>query len=358
MPVPYRSETMKSNVKKLKNCKHMMEVELPPDRVKEEFEKVYQDIGKVASIPGFRPGKAPRDLLEKHFGKTAQEEVIKKLIPETYRKILEEHKLDPIGYPDISDVKLDSEGFSYKASIEIRPKVQLKKYKGLKLKKKIVDVKEEDVVKNLEYLRELHGQKVPKKEGEEKETVLPQLDDEFAKDVGFENLEKLKESIRQNLKARLESEAESDVEMQLISQLLDMIDFEIPETLVNSEKERLLHDADMRLKYIEALQKKGDSEKKFELTDKDKKELEENAYKQAVRQVKAFFILDSIAQAEKIYVDNNEFEHYIGDMAGRYKKTKTEMRDYLEKHHLLDEIAVNLRNRKVMELLLKEAKTE
>ena len=160
---------MKSSIKKLKNCKHALEVSLPAEKVKEAFDVVYGDIGKYASVPGFRQGKAPRDLLELHYSKTAREEVLKKLIPETYEKILEEHKLDPIGYPDVTDVKLDiKEGFSYKASIETRPDINLKNYKGLKLKKKSTDVKEEDLVKNMEALREMHAQNVPKEGSQDK----------------------------------------------------------------------------------------------------------------------------------------------------------------------------------------------
>ncbi len=350
---------MKSSIKKLKNCKHSFEVSLPTERVKEAFDEVYSDLGKYASVPGFRQGKAPRDLLELHYSKTAKEEVLKKLIPETYEKVLEEHKLDPLGYPDVTDVKLDmKEGFSYKASIETRPEINLKNYKGLKLKKKSVDVKEEDLAKNLEYLREMHSQNVPKEGTQEKEKVLPKLDDEFAKDLGFENLEKLKEAMRQNLKAKLEQDSEADMEVQVINNILDSVDFEVPETLVNSEKERLIKDADMRIKYMEALQKKENPDKKFTLEEKDKKELEENAFKQAARQVKAFFILDKIAQAEKIYLKEEEINEYVEGIAAQYKKTKDEIRSYLEKGHGMDELAVNMRNKKVMEFLLKEAKIE
>jgi trigger factor len=299
---------MKSTVKKLKNCKKIFEVKIPPAKLKDEFDRVYEDIKKVASVPGYRVGKAPRDLLELHYAKTAKEEVIKNLIPESYSKILEEYKLQPLGYPAITDVKMDfKEGFSYIATIETKPEFSLKNYKGLKLKKKPVEVKDEDVNKNLETLREMNAQNVPKKDSEETEKILPKLDDDFAKDLGFENLERLK-------------------------------------------------DANMRLAYIGAIQEKQSPDKKFTLTDKDKKELEENAEKQAVRQVKVFFILDKIAQVEKIYLKEEDLEKRIEEMAAQYKKTKEEIRKHLEKDRMLDEMAVNMRNAKVMEFLLKEAK--
>jgi len=114
----------------------------------------------------------------------------------------------------------------------------------------------------------------------------------------------------------------------------------------------------MRIKYMESLQKKENPDKKFTLEEKDKKELEENALKQAERQVKAFFILDKIAQNEKIYLKEEEIEGYIEGLAAQYKKTKNEIRSYLEKGHGMDELAVNMRNKKVMEFLLKESKVE
>ena len=348
---------MKSSIKKLKNCKKVVEVKLPPEKVKEEFHKVYESIGKVASVPGYRVGKVPRDLLELHYAKTAKEEVIKNLVPETYRKILEQHKLDPIGYPEVSEVKLDlKEGFSYTASIETRPEFSLKNYKGLRLKKKASEVKEENVQKNLQSLREANAQNVPKKDSEQKEKVLLKLDDDFAKDMGFENLEKLKDAIRQNLKQRLELEAQTDLEMQVVNQIIDGANFDVPGSLVEAEKKRLVKDANMRISYMEEIQKKQDPEEKFTLSDKDKKELESNAEKQALRQVKAFFILDKIAQAEKIHITHQEIEKHLEALAEQYKKTKDEIRKELEKNHMLDEIAVNMRNAKVMQFLLKQAK--
>jgi len=346
---------MKSSIKKLKNCRHVVEVKLSPERIKGEFDKVYDSLKKAANVPGFRVGTAPRDLLEKHYNKTAYEEVIKKLVPETYKAIVEQYKLDPIGYPDITDLKLDMDGgFSYTASIEIRPEFSLKNYKGLKLKKKNTEVKGEDVQKNLETLRDAHAQKVPKEGSEEKEKVLPKLDDEFAKDLGFDSLIKLKDAVKTDLQHRLEHESQADLEVQVVNQLVDSVNFDIPDSLVSSEKDRLLKDAKNRIAYIEAIQKKQNPEKKFELSDKDKKELEENSQKQAVRQVKAFFILDKIAQIEKIQIKSEELDREIENMATQYQKSKKEIEDYLARNHLLDEMAVNMRNKKVMDFILKE----
>ena len=68
--------------------------------------------------------------------------------------------------------------------------------------------------------------------------------------------------------------------------------------------------------------------------------------------------MDKIAQSEKIYLKEEEIDGYIEGIAAQYKKTKDEIKSYLEKGHGMDELAVNMRNKKVMEFLLKEAKIE
>jgi len=144
--------------------------------------------------------------------------------------------------------------------------------------------------------------------------------------------------------------------MQVVNQMVDGANFEVPDSLIDSEKNRLLKDANMRIEYMQAMQKQQDPDKKFSLSDKDKAELEESTSMQAIRQVKAFFILDKIAQAEKIYIKEEDLEKRIEEMAAQYKKTKEDVRKRLEKNHGLDEMALNMRNAKVMQFLLKEAK--
>ncbi|MDZ4242556.1 MAG: trigger factor family protein, partial [Candidatus Omnitrophota bacterium] len=73
---------MKVSVKKVDSLRRELKFEIPRDRVSKKLEEIYAELGKVAKIRGFRPGKAPRHLLEQHHGPLAREEMLKKLIPE------------------------------------------------------------------------------------------------------------------------------------------------------------------------------------------------------------------------------------------------------------------------------------
>ena len=84
---------MRSNLKKLKDCKVMLEVEVEPELVENRLQSILREFQKSATLPGFRGGKAPLDLIEKKFIKEAEEEVLKTLIPEAYHASIATHKV-------------------------------------------------------------------------------------------------------------------------------------------------------------------------------------------------------------------------------------------------------------------------
>ncbi|HNV24580.1 MAG TPA: trigger factor family protein, partial [Candidatus Omnitrophota bacterium] len=91
---------MKVEIKKIDAIKRELKFQIPKEKVNATFEQVYADIGKVAKVKGFRPGKVPRPILESHYGSLAREEVLKKIIPEAYQEGLEQEKILPIDMPD------------------------------------------------------------------------------------------------------------------------------------------------------------------------------------------------------------------------------------------------------------------
>ena len=95
---------MKTKAKAVEECSTLFEIEVPKEDVDKAFDEVYGEMAKVANIPGFRTGKAPKELVKKHYSKEAKKEVINHIIPEAYQKAVEEHKIDPVGYPDITDL--------------------------------------------------------------------------------------------------------------------------------------------------------------------------------------------------------------------------------------------------------------
>jgi len=149
---------MKTKLITLKGCKRAIEVEVSADAVEGKFEEIYKEIGKAAEIPGFRKGKAPRDIVEKKYSSTASEEVLKDLVSASYEDAIRQLKIVPVDLPQILDVKLvRNQPLSYRAEVDIRPEVKLKKCKGLKIRKSKVKVEDADVEKSLSGLRELHA---------------------------------------------------------------------------------------------------------------------------------------------------------------------------------------------------------
>ena len=134
----------------------MFEIEVSPQMISRVFDEVYADMAKVANIPGFRVGKAPVDMVRLHYAKDAREEVLKRLIPEAYRQAVQQHSIEPVSFPEISDVIFEEDKpLTFKAKVDTRPKLKLKDYKGLAVDRKKVAINEADVDKTIENLREV-----------------------------------------------------------------------------------------------------------------------------------------------------------------------------------------------------------
>lgn len=144
-------------VENLAPCKKLMRVEVDSQKVDEAFATVTKDFQKHASLPGFRPGKAPRDMVLRKYEKDIEEEVKKKLISESYRDALKEQKLDVLGYPDIEEIQFGrGQALQFAATIETSPDFELPEYKGLPVQREARTVTEEDMIRALEALREQH----------------------------------------------------------------------------------------------------------------------------------------------------------------------------------------------------------
>lgn len=149
---------VKSKIKTIDECSALLEIEASRESIDRAFDEVYCEITKVANIPGFRVGKAPKDMVKLSYAKTAKDEVLKRLVPDSYRKALEEHGIVPVGMPEISDLVFeDDKPLKFKAKVEMRPKFKLKNYKGISLEKKKVSVTDEDVEKTLKSIQEMNA---------------------------------------------------------------------------------------------------------------------------------------------------------------------------------------------------------
>jgi len=183
-----------------------------------------------------------------------------------------------------------------------------------------------------------------------KEKIAPAIDDEFAKDIGgFKSLLELRGNIREELTKAKEQEVRFKTEEDLMSQLIKSVSFEAPSSMVDAEAAHMLRDAQQRLQYMGY---KVDDIQKEEAAMKDKFRDE------ATKRVKAYFILDKIAQAENLSASQEEINKRIDLMATRAKKTFEEAKKYLEENDLMEDIKAEIAQDKAMEFVVANAKIE
>lgn len=145
---------MKSTIEKLDGLARKITVEIPAEKVQQAFEKVYKGIQKKANIKGFRQGKAPMNTIKQIYGGQVQGDVINELVNEAYGEALDEHKMEPVGYPKVAFEPIDeSKPFTFTAEFEVRPDVQVKKFEGLDVIKERLEIPEERITTVLDNIR-------------------------------------------------------------------------------------------------------------------------------------------------------------------------------------------------------------
>lgn len=145
---------MKSTVDKTDGLGRKLNIQVPEDIVRGAFDKVYKGIQRNAAIKGFRKGKAPLPQIKLAYADRVRQDVLNDLISESYSKAIAEHKLNPLGYPQINiDNFEENAPFHFTAEIEIRPEVKVSKYEGLEVEKEKLVIDDARVEKVLENLR-------------------------------------------------------------------------------------------------------------------------------------------------------------------------------------------------------------
>ena len=140
-------------------------VTVPRDRIDAKMKDIFGDVRQNASLPGFRPGKAPRHLVEKKFGKAVKDQVQGDLLRESYQQAIEKNQLSVLGDPDFEDaqnIKLPDEGdFTYSFTVEVRPDVTLPSMEHLTVKKPKITINDDHVDQALDNLRNQQGALMP-----------------------------------------------------------------------------------------------------------------------------------------------------------------------------------------------------
>jgi trigger factor len=406
-------------------CRRELDLEIPADEVTKKIEKVAKEFARVATVPGFRPGKAPVSLIRKRFAEDIKGEVLQSLVPERVEKAVTEQKLTPVSQPQVE--KLDfSEGqpLKFRAVFEVLPEFELSNYKDLQLEMPSMDVTDADVTKTLEDMREraaafapIEGRPVqdgdyvqvklsgtPDGEGEPlqadsvlchigaeetmepfnenlrganigdhkdfdvkypddypdpklagknyhyavevlgiKNKKLPELNDEFVKDVSdVTTLDELKTKVRESLEAQRDHKHKDLLREKVLAAVVKIHDFPVPESLVE-------HQMDVRLeRVVRSLAAQGVDPRAVNV---DWVSLRKRQQERAADDVKAELIVDRIASAENIDVNDQELEHEIEHLASHSGESAQAFRARLTKQGALDRIKAKLRSDKTLDWL-------
>lgn len=157
---------MQVHVEDISPVQKKITIEIPAERVNEEIDKAYSAIQKKAKIQGFRPGKAPMQLIKRTYSDAMRDDVMRRLYQQTLYKAMDEHKVEPIDSPTIeSDVLEPGVPFKYSAIIEVMPQILLKEHTGLIVNKEIYVAKPENIVEELKRMQENMAQMIPLEEG-------------------------------------------------------------------------------------------------------------------------------------------------------------------------------------------------
>jgi trigger factor len=159
-------------------CQRELEIEIPAEVVEKETQRVTREFTRLARIPGFRPGKAPAELVRRRFWDDIKSEVLHSLIPSSLQNAFREGNLNPVGNPSIAELQFEpAKPLRFKASFEVLPEFTLGEFKGLSVEAAKVEVTDQDVERELERLREQAATYMPVEDrpAEDGDTVVASL---------------------------------------------------------------------------------------------------------------------------------------------------------------------------------------
>ncbi len=153
---------MKVHVETLSPIERKLSIEVEPDQVAAELGRAYHALGERVRLPGFRPGKIPRRILEQRFRGEVEDDVTRRLVERSYLSAIAENGVEAVGEPQVTGARLVLDApFSFQATVEVRPEISPKDYQGLPLKRVTPKLEEAQVEKRLEEIRQRLGRLEP-----------------------------------------------------------------------------------------------------------------------------------------------------------------------------------------------------
>jgi trigger factor len=413
----------------LEGCKHELEITIPVADVEQETEKVVADIQKKVRLPGFRPGKAPANIVKSKFAGEIRQDVLDNLVPRFFREAVDKENLQVVGQPSVVDLHFHSgEPVRFKAQFEVAPSIELGEYRGVEVTYTEPEVTDQDANERIEQLREQKAEYVnqdprPLEDGDfavtELETIagaekpmkqdeimlhigdpdtmsaftenlrgaspgdtrefdvtypedfnredlagktvkfratvkgirkkeLPELNDEFAQDLGdYQTFDELKDAVRKAIFREREYEAQSAAKQAIVDKLVDAHEFPVPEAFIDRQVEMNLE------QQLRAVASQGIDPRKLKL---DWQKIRDANKDKASRQVKSALLLERIAEREAVGATRDEVDAEVQRVARQRREAVAAVRAALEKDGTLRRIVDHIRTEKTLNLLFEQAR--
>ncbi|MEG2502085.1 MAG: trigger factor [Anaerovoracaceae bacterium] len=403
----------------------------------EEFDggviKAYQENKDKFAIDGFRKGKAPRGIIEKHYGEDIFfEDAINELFSTTYPDAISQLELEVIDRPNAQFSELEKgKGFTVTLTVAVYPEVEVKDYNGVEVEKITLEVSDEELNAELGNLQkrnsrmvlverpiengdtalidyegwvgdtqfeggtaerqplkigsgsfipgfeeqlvgakagdekdvkvtfpaEYHSEDLAGKEAtfkckvhEVKEEEVPELNDDFAKDVSeFDTLEELKADTKTKLEKGAVAKAENQMKNSVLEKIYEGNDIDVPNSMVEEQMDAMMGEFDQQLR------SQGMSlEQYFEYLQKDPNEFRGELKDEAFKKVKTRMLVTAIADAEKIEVSEDEMTKELEMMADQYKMEVEKIREMLGVQNMAY-VAKDIKIRKAVDFIFDNA---
>jgi trigger factor len=424
-----------------------LQVEIDPDVVGTEIDRVIRGYARSLRLPGFRPGKIPPKIIRQRFKAQILHDVAHDLIPRAVEDALRERGVEPIETPAVKDVSIEEgQPLTFTAAFETAPPVDPGSYASLTVRRPPIDVTTEQIDESMGRLAQsaarfqpvtdraaeagdtvvmnLTRTQVPLApaagegaEGEETAAVeapaeperleeagveigatanppgfdehllgvtpgteksfrvsfpadygveslagreldyaievtgirrknVPALDDEFAKDLGYDSLDKLRDRVAENLKREAERSQERNVRQELLQQLAQRVPFDAPEVLVAREVDRRVEE------FVHQLIEQRIDPMRAQI---DWEQFRTEQREPAVNTVKCMLVLDEIARREKLTVSDEELDSEIEKFAASANQPIDTVRARLEKEGAIARVYAGLRREKAIDFALGNA---
>ncbi|HEX9780104.1 MAG TPA: trigger factor [bacterium] len=331
-------------------CRKALTVRVHPEAIAPVRLRVVDEFQKATTLRGFRKGKAPAELVSQQYAQSIQDETLHRVTTQVFEQAARDHGFRPVSPFEVRRADFsESQGLTLEAQVEVEPAFALGDYQRMSLTRPSVVVRPEDVDGALERLRGSMGQLVPTGQEGKKTAELPALDDELAKDLGFESLSALRTHVEAKLRQDAEQQQARALEQALCDALLTRHQFDVPAGLVGRQTERLSREFRARL-VLSGVREDRVEEELGKFTEQLKTT--------AAQRVKLGFILDRIAEREEVEVGQEDLVARLWQLAQRWHKDPAETRKILDAQGLWPAIVSTIRQEKTIARLLKRAVTD